>query len=442
LKSLRKPKDRYLRIKAHYDSGVAFLKNGRCMDAIFQFEKALALDPNYAGAMYYLAYCLRETGQLDKALHWAKEAIARMPSDADTHYLMGSIYSDQSGFEAAFESYRTALEHASDPSQMAMIYEALGYVYTQLGRRREAIETYEQVLRLAKDRKDVYELIGGLYLEESDFGRAMGYFEQCDPTNVIVQQNLAWALWQVGERARAISTLRTIIELTPNDCKSNSLLGYFLFEKKCFEEAAEILERAIDRCEEPDDAMYFLARCLEEIGQLDGALKIYESLLVKSPDDTSLLAGVGYVYLKQDNLEKAIDVWEKAVRMSPMSAAERATLAYGLYLKADLTAALEEVDYALELDPGYDIAHQRKGLILSALGDRASAVAELTKAVDLGQTEALLDLATVYRDLGDTDKARHCVEQFIQEAHTQRPGGLVNLSGYLEEAETMLRELE
>lgn len=438
----RKSKDSYLKVKAHYDSGVTFLERGRYADAIFQFEKAVALDPNYVGGMYYLAYCLHRTGQLDEARYWAERVMAARPDDSETYYLLGSIYSDRGEFEQALQSYQAALRTNDDSNKIPMINMALAYIYAQLAMREEAIQAYKEILKIEPNRDDVRALIGGVYLEQGDFKQAIKHLEKGNSIDSSVQQSLAWALWHINKRERAISILRNAAELFPNDGQLYSLLGSFLFQAKRFDEAVEVLEKASNLSKEPGEETYLLGSALCETGFLDRALEAYQTLLERSPNDALLLTAIGYVYLKQDKLEKALGFWREAVGVAPMDAATRSDLAYGLYLKGDLETALDEVDQAIAIDADDDVAHQRKGYILKALGDMHSSAREFEKAVDLGQPEALLDLADLYRESGNVSQARGYVEQFIKEANKEETDDLVNLANYLEEAQAMLRELE
>jgi len=439
---LGKKNDNYLKVKAHYDSGMAFLRNERYVDAIFQFDRALALDPDYGGGMYYLAYCLRNIGQLDKALYWAKKAVAAMPDDSEANYLMGSILCDRGEFDRALESYKAALETNDDPQQEPMIHMALAYVYMQLAMRKEATQAYEKVLKLKPDHCEAHAFLGGIYLDQGDFEQAVEHLERAGREDSSVQQNLAWALWQLGEREQAISILRDAIERSTEDGQLYSLLGSFLFEARHFEEALLVLERAVDLSAEPDKELYLLGSTFRELGLLDKALETYQRLLKESPEDASLLTTIGYIYAEQNDLEQALEVWQRAVSANPTDIGAKVALAYGLYLNEDLETALNVINEALALDPDYDVAHLRKGYILKALNDVEAAVNEFEKAVSLGQTEALLDLANLYRKSGNIGKARKCIEQFMIEAQKEDSDRLVNLGNYLEEAQAILEELE
>jgi tetratricopeptide (TPR) repeat protein len=433
---------RNLRASAHYRSGLALFDHGRLQDAKYQFEKVIALDPDDVGALCGLGFCYYGMGERELALPLLIKSVTKNPNYAAAHYLLGQIYYDKGEFHEAVARFRSALATNVDPSQISSIHISLAVVHRDLGEIEEAIKEYLTALEYEPDREDLHGYVGGLYLEQGHFEQSLEHLEKANPEDSSIQQSLAWALWHVGERERAISTLQSAIESFPNDAQLHGLLGSLLFQARRFEEAVGVLEKTASLSGKPGDETYLLGSALREMGFLDRALEAYQRLLKRAPDDAETLMAIGSIYLEQDDLEKAFAFWKQAVKVKPEDAETRSTLAYGLYLKEDLKAALSEIDHAIVLDPDYEVAHQRKGLILNALGDKESAANELDKAISLGLTEALLDLAALYRESGDIGKARGCAERFIEEANKENPDAVVDLSKYLKEARAMLKELE
>jgi tetratricopeptide (TPR) repeat protein len=426
---------------AHLKSGVAFFNQGRFQDARFQFEKAIALDPDYAPALCMLGRCYYELGEKDWALPLLRRGVEQQPNDVEAQYVLGLIYYDKGEFQGAVNSFKNALKANTDMSRTVHIHDALARSYRELGEVDPAIKECQAALVLEPDQEDIHGLIGGLFFEKGDLEQAIPHLEKAGRNDAAVQQTLAKALWEIGKRDDAISVVQNTIELFPDEAFSYSLLGYYLFETRRLGDAVAVLERAIDLFQEPDQGIVFLGSAYQEMGLFDKAFEVYQRLLETSPDDVSLLLRMGYVCMQKDDLEKMLEFFQRAVQVAPANAMARSALAYGWHLKGDLKAALNEIDQALAIDHNYGVAHQRKGYILQALGHAEGAIDEFEQAVSRGVIEALLDLAELYREAGNISKARQYVEQFMVEADKPENNELVDMTNYLEEAKTLLKEL-
>lgn len=438
---LDKP-EKNLKVNAHIKSGVAFFDNGRLQEAKTQFEKALMVDPNHIWALGGLGRCYYEMGKSDLAFPLLKKSIEKKPDYTMAHYLLGEIYYADGNFSEALDSFSNALKSNNDRSEFANIHLALSMTYRELGEIERTIKEYRAALSYEPDRVDIHEFIAKVCLELDDYKQAVKHLKKADPKKHLVQQNLAWALWYANERDQAISSLKRAIQVFPNDSKLYSLLGQFLFEIGRLEEAIEVLETGITLAEVPNAAWYFLGDAYYSMGSFDKALKVYEDFLQKSPNDVLALVSIGYIFLEQKNIGKALQVWQRAAEIAPENTEVRLSLAYGLHLNEEFNEALKQVDYVLGVEPKNGIAHQRKGLVLHALGKIEAAETEFRQASSLGYIKALLDLAELYKETGNLSMARQSLEKFIGEADKLKDGEWMDMTNYQELAETMLKELK
>jgi tetratricopeptide (TPR) repeat protein len=105
------------------------------------FRRALEIDPRHALARYNLALALNRTDRTNEAIDEMKKALA-IDARAETHYMLGVMYSHQGEFDAATRELKAAI--AADP-RSAGAHAALGTVF----RARRDWENAERELRRA-----------------------------------------------------------------------------------------------------------------------------------------------------------------------------------------------------------------------------------------------------------------------------------------------------
>jgi tetratricopeptide (TPR) repeat protein len=145
------------------------------------YRRALQLRPRFAEAHVGLARLL-ETADFDAALEQIEEARKDRPAMAEASTVEGRIYRENNDYENAVKSFKRAIREAKnfqpeahtglalaykDGSNFAaaigefkiaiaqladsepVLYQLLGETYEQMGRKQEAVATYEKFLQLA-----------------------------------------------------------------------------------------------------------------------------------------------------------------------------------------------------------------------------------------------------------------------------------------------------
>lgn len=100
-----------------------------------QLQKALALAPNNARALYYMALVERNEGNLDGAIESLKKVAAQFPNSRDAHRELGFSYYQQHKYQPAREEYERVQQ--IDPDDLSAHYN-LSILYRRLGMKAEA----------------------------------------------------------------------------------------------------------------------------------------------------------------------------------------------------------------------------------------------------------------------------------------------------------------
>ena len=129
----------------------------------------------------------------------------------------------------------------------------LAHNYLQVGRTAEAIEHFQEALRI-----------------QPDYGLA--------------QENLAIALFQTGELEGSLRHFRELLEMEPDHAEARANLAHVLGSQGRFEEAIDQYRRALEINPEFPRAHFNLGRALEISGRAEEALEHFEEALRQEPD--------------------------------------------------------------------------------------------------------------------------------------------------------------
>jgi len=146
-------------------------------------EKAVELDPQFAGAYLFLSYVQGELqsrdaqeealkkakehsgkatekerlfieaeytsiveGDSEKRLHLLKELVEKYPKEKEAHLVLGLVYQNRDLFEEALEEYNKALE--LDPN-WGYLLNSLAYTYSDMGNYEKAIEYFQKYVAVS-----------------------------------------------------------------------------------------------------------------------------------------------------------------------------------------------------------------------------------------------------------------------------------------------------
>src|SRR5262245_15699459 len=345
------------------------------------FEKALALDPQYAeayvwlGYTYYREWILRWSADpqtLERALALAQRAATLDDSLPWTHAFLSGVYVQKQQYDQALAEGERAI--AFDPNNAdsyAWQAEALNFA----GRPAEALRMVEQAMRL-NPRYPAWYLV-----------------------------EVGWAYRWMGRYAEAIATLKETISRNPNFITAYVGLADSYWRQWAFQLSAD-------------------PQTLEQgLAAAQWAIALNDSLHFGH-------TGLGYVYLYQQQYEQALAEMERAVALDPNEALSYAALAEVLSRVGRSEEALEAAEQALRLKPLVVDRHlESVGIAYALAGRPEEAIAPLKQYLSryphtLG---AHLILTAVYSELGKAAEARaEAVEvlrinpNFSLEVHKQR----------------------
>lgn len=187
-------------------------------------------------------------------------------------------------------------------------------------------------------------------------------------------------------------------------------LGQYDLSISAFEEALSLSNGILNGMDY--DISYYLATALYKKGSIEEAIGIYDSILALKPNEVPALYLRGLLYSELDNLDMAMENFNKAISIAPND--------YDMLI--EIYTVLEQNGYketgqtylksAIESD-SKRMTNYEKGQISFYLEDYESARTYLEKAKDENGAEAVLFLGKTYEILGDTNYAISVYSSFI-----------------------------
>jgi len=251
------------------------------------------------------------------------------------------------------------------PNSAVLLYR-LGVVLRQEKKPRQSLEIFQRAARL--ERPDAEQLLSVAldYVLLNDYNDAIHWLEiaeSFDPRNVEVEYSLGRCLYSQDRFPEAAAKFLRVLELKPDHLKAEENLGL-----------------AYDIMNEPAKAEEALRKAATWAGQ-------------ESTDEWPFLDS-GTFLLDHDRAAEAVPLLQRAAAIAPNRAACHERLGRALILMNDIDDGVKELEIATRLEPTNAKTHY--------------------------------ELAMIYREAGDLDKARTesgLSQSLLEHDQTRRPSG-------------------
>lgn len=373
------------KVYEHYLRGLGYLQeyheSENIKAAIDEFTLALQIDPNYArayagiGEAYWLGF--RESNGandwITKAAENCRKALEIAPDSTEGHICLGDVYNSQGEYRKAVDEFERAvvLDGSKDNA-----LRGLADAYEKLGDVHSAEAAYQQAIALRPQYWAGYSSLGAFYFRQSRIPDAVRMFQrviELAPENFKGYSNLGAVLAAEGQSSQSIAALQRSIELRPTlEAYSNLGGAYFLLRR--FADAARMYQDGL-KLDDRDSLIW---------GNLGDAL-------YWTPDRRTE-AEAAY--------KKAISRGKAKLLVNPRDASQFAFLATYDAMIGDKTAALSDLQRALELAPADADIRFRAALVHNHFGDTEQTLSSLERAVAAGYPAAAI------RDTPDFDHLR------------------------------------
>jgi len=144
-------------------------------EAIDCYQKAIQLNPTFAGSYYHLGTVFDVMGQYDKAINYYKKAMQYDPNFVGSYNNLGNVYRELDRLDEAIPYFQKAIE--VNPNFWGSYYN-LGEVYQSISIDNEAIKCYQKVMQLKPNHIATMNNLGNILLERKQINEALSYFQK------------------------------------------------------------------------------------------------------------------------------------------------------------------------------------------------------------------------------------------------------------------------
>jgi tetratricopeptide (TPR) repeat protein len=233
------------------------------------------------------------------------DTVAKRPSNPRAHLNLGNALFDLGKVSDAIEQYEQALRIKRDYLEAQI---NLGNALFELGKVSEAIRQYEQALRIRPDYAKPHNNIGIALVSQGRVAEAIAEFAaalRIEPDYAEVHYNLGVALANQGSISEAIAQYRETLRLKPDWPPALSRLAWILATDRNASlrngaEAVQLAERLCEITGYPE-AHYNLGVALANQGRISEAIAQYRETLRLKPDWPPALSRLAWILATDRN---------------------------------------------------------------------------------------------------------------------------------------------
>lgn len=340
------------------------LARGELAQALQGATEILELDPRNLDARLLRAQALAASGNPAQARQELLETLAANPNLPEANFQLALVHVQEKKFKDAEEVF-LKLQRAH-PGDLRPVV-GLAEVYAIQGHFDKGIALLQTELARQPERTDLAVGLANLQVRAGRHDDAIAGFKKIlarNPKSPELHLQIGEAARLKGDTSTAVEYFRKAKDLSPNDPRPYLPLGILLDALGRRAEAKSIYEQALKLQPDQPIALNNLAFILAETGEdLDQALTLAQRARQKLPQDPNVADTLGWIYIKKNLSDNAIEIFRNLVGKLPKNSTYRYHFGMALYQKGDKPSARKELQAALQSKPSPEEAAKIKELL-------------------------------------------------------------------------------
>lgn len=279
--------------QAHYMLGVFYENSGSLDDALFEYDQALRLEKDIPFVHLHRGSVFIRKGDIKRAIE-ALEQAKKLggPSELEPGFVLALLYALQNSPDKASQEFEGVLKKAAElePGNTSIL-KSLAGLYYQQKKLEEAISVCRIILKIESKDYETISLLGSLLEETGKRQEALEKFQEAlkiNPDYPPALNSLGYVYAEDGENLdQAEVLIKKALEFEPDNGAYVDSLGWVYFKKNDFDKAQGYLERAAQLLEDPEIYGH-LGEVYFKKGALDKAAEAWEKSLRLDPGRADL----------------------------------------------------------------------------------------------------------------------------------------------------------
>ncbi|MFH1075078.1 MAG: tetratricopeptide repeat protein, partial [Candidatus Firestonebacteria bacterium] len=315
----------------HYSKGALLSRNWFFEEAIEEYKKALALDPESEIISQTLAAEYTRIGKTGEALK-IYDKLSALSGDLKTLLQSAAFYIEHLKFSQAIAVCNRILQ--KEPKNPDA-YFYLGNIYYKQDKPDEAIDMFNKVIELDPKADTTYFNLGLAYGKKGDFELAEKNYKKAAEVNPEYTSPIfaLGLLFQIqGKPEKAVEEYKKLLALSDYDARAYKNIGLAYGQMKKYKEAVENLKKAVELDPSDLDSLQRIALMLYQEKDYKGSLEHARRLAVSDPANAEAYQIMGSNYNELGKNNEAVEAYEKFVELTPKNPSGYIYLSY-LYTK-------------------------------------------------------------------------------------------------------------
>jgi len=158
-----------------------------------------------------------------------------------------------------------------------------------------------------------------------------------------------------------------------------------------------------------------IGACYKELGQLEGAAKMFEAAVSIKPNYAEAHFNLGVILKALGNDSDAVESYKKAISITPNYPDAHNNLGTTLHDIGQLEAAIESLEWAVAYKYDFAEAHNNLGNVLNEYGRVEAAIEcfEIAISIKPDYAKAYFNLAIAHKDLGNKEAYLNSIEKTV-----------------------------
>jgi tetratricopeptide (TPR) repeat protein len=384
----------------------ALLTDNQLDEALKEFNKLAAEDPEEAGPLVHISEIQRKQGNYEDALATIKKARAIDPTNLEAGYNEAMLYDVLGQFDQSAKTYQQMvdlLSHANgaytadEKNNRGFFLQKLGGVYEEENKLDDAIATYQKMIDMGGDdavrgyegQAEAYE---GAHQPDKAI-EALRSGVAAHPKNTDLEMILAGSLADQGgakndqtEIDEAFTTVKGLLNNSASDLSVWEAMAQMNIRLKRWKDAEDNLDKAEPLATKKDDKVYFYflrGEWAERQHHLEPAERFFRQALALDPSNAMTLNYLGYMLAdKGMQLPEALQFIQEAVKQQPANGAYLDSLGWAYYKMGNYEQAEDNLRSAVERDQTDPTVHMHLGDLYEKTGRIRQAAAQWQLSLD------------------------------------------------------------